>query len=333
MTVCTGKTALVTGANSGIGFEASAQLADAGFRCVMLACRTLEKANRARFSLVERCGKDVFQVLSTDLAELEPVIAAGNDLAKRPGNIDFLLLNAAMSPGLQLVCNSGGVELTFASSLIGHHLLTMHLLANQKLSPQARIVIAGSEAALGNMFGMKIPDFTAMANQHLNGNLEATLKAVACVQPPYKYHWLNSYGAAKLYVVWWAAALSRRLAPGQTANVVSPGTTPNTNFNRHQPWLMRTVAKTVAALIARHVGMAGPVQAAARRYLDAEGFSDELTGQFLASPPGKLVGPLEVQKKPCFFDTASQEACWNVVVSLAGGADYLTKAGIKKGRT
>ena len=56
-------TALVTGANTGLGFEAAAQLAEAGYGRVILACRTLDKASDARTRLVERTGKDVFDVL------------------------------------------------------------------------------------------------------------------------------------------------------------------------------------------------------------------------------------------------------------------------------
>lgn len=51
------KTVLVTGANSGLGFEAAAQLAEAGWGKVILACRTVEKAEAAKAKLVERTGK------------------------------------------------------------------------------------------------------------------------------------------------------------------------------------------------------------------------------------------------------------------------------------
>ena len=52
-----------------------------------------------------------------------------------------------MSSGAPLVYNSDGVALTFASTLIGHHLLTMNLLENELLSKHVRIVIAGSDRA------------------------------------------------------------------------------------------------------------------------------------------------------------------------------------------
>ena len=320
MTMNNGKIALVTGANSGIGFEASAQLTEAGFRGVILACRTLERAETAKSRLIERSSRDVFDVLAVDVAELKSVAAACDNLVERNKKIDFLLLNAGMSPGPQPAYNTNGVELTFASSLIGHHLMTMRLLADKILAERARIMIAGSEAARGGLPGLKMPDFAALAADHFDGDLEAAMEAVARVQPPYKFHWASSYGTAKLFVAWWAAALSRRLPPGQTVNAVSPGGASATNFARHQPLLMRLMMRGTARLIGRFIGMDGPVSAAARRYLEAEAFDDDTTGRFFASPAGKVVGDLQVQQDPNFLDRAGQEACWNVVIRLAGGA-------------
>ena len=53
-----GKTALVTGANSGLGFEAAAQLAKEGYGKIILACRSLEKAGAAREQLAARVASD-----------------------------------------------------------------------------------------------------------------------------------------------------------------------------------------------------------------------------------------------------------------------------------
>ena len=90
MTTNSGKTALVTGANSGIGFEAAAQLAEQGFNRVILACRTFEKAEVAKSKLIERSGTDVFDVLTVELAESKSVTSACDDLVERNGKIDFI---------------------------------------------------------------------------------------------------------------------------------------------------------------------------------------------------------------------------------------------------
>ena len=62
---------LVTGANSGVGYEAAAQLAEAGWGKVILACRSIEKAEAARDRLVARVGKNPFPEGSTLRKESE----------------------------------------------------------------------------------------------------------------------------------------------------------------------------------------------------------------------------------------------------------------------
>ena len=119
--------ALVTGANSGLGFEAAAQLAEAGYGRVILVCRTEEKATAVRTKLLERTGKDVFDLLAMDAAELTSSARAAQELADRPGQIDLLVLNAG-GGSKEKSTTSEGVELTLAKNLFGHHLLTMKLL-------------------------------------------------------------------------------------------------------------------------------------------------------------------------------------------------------------
>ena len=89
------KTALVTGANSGVGFEAAAQLAEDGWGRVILACRSIEKAETAKARLVERTGKDPFDVLVVDTSEVASAHAACDELRDRGERIDFLLLLAS----------------------------------------------------------------------------------------------------------------------------------------------------------------------------------------------------------------------------------------------
>ena len=87
-------TALVTGANAGLGFEASAQLAEAGYGRVILACRTLEKAEAAKRALAARVGSDPFETLAVDVSSIESAKAASDELVRRGHSIDALLLNA-----------------------------------------------------------------------------------------------------------------------------------------------------------------------------------------------------------------------------------------------
>ena len=76
----TSKTALVTGATSGLGFEAAAQLAESGWSTVIITGRTEERASEARGRLVARTGKDVFRSLVVDLDRSEDVTRAAEEL-------------------------------------------------------------------------------------------------------------------------------------------------------------------------------------------------------------------------------------------------------------
>jgi NAD(P)-dependent dehydrogenase (short-subunit alcohol dehydrogenase family) len=315
------KTALVTGANSGLGFEASAQLADDGWGRVILACRSVEKAETARAQLVERTGGDPFAVLAVDTSEAASATAAAAELRERGEQIDFLLLNAGAS-GKDPSYNSDGVETTYASTLVGHHVLTMGALEHGLLTPNARIVIAGSEGARGNMPGMSVHDIESIADESFGGDRVATIEALTKIEAPGQEKFVNmdEYVTAKLIVAWWAAALSRRLPAGMTVNALSPGANLETSFARDAPAAMRLVMMPAMKLLGPVMGMNGSMDKGARRYLDAAEYTDDDTGHFYATAKRKkLVGPVSVQTWPDHFtDEGAQEAGFDAVISLTG---------------
>ena len=317
-----GRTALVTGANSGLGFEAAAQLAEAGWGRIIITSRSDEKANVASSSLVERTGRDVFEPLVLDLAELDTVEAAAAELAERGGTIDFLLLNAGRVPGSDVVRNDDGVEMTYAAGLLGHHLLTMRLLEREALAPDAHIVIAGSEAARGDVPMVRVADLPTFAAEHFDGDLEAAVESHARMAPPVRHKGMDTYANAKVFNAWWAAALARRLPGGMTVNAVSPGNAPDTNAARNLGFMMRRVLIPIMKAMPRRMAMAGSVETAAGRYLQAADFAADVSGQFFASPPKKMTGDLTVVDLPHINDEASQEAAWAVVVRLARDASF-----------
>ena len=309
-------TALVTGANAGLGFDAAAQLAERGYGKVILACRTIEKAETARQQLVERVGKDVFDVLAIDVADLDASKRAAQTLIEQGRTIDLLVLNAGLIRQ-KLERTAQGFEITLAASLFGHHLLTMELLAADRLAPDAHIVIAGSESARGEMPGFNVPDYEAIKDV-VGGSIDAAMDAVARGEQPDSYSSNDTYANAKLWVAWWAAALSRRLPDGMMAVAVSPGSAPGTTFARNMSVPMRLVMMPMMKIVGPLFGMAGSVEQGAKRYVDAGDFATDTSGKFWASPPGKLVGPLEVQTQSHFTDATLQEAAWDSVVRLTG---------------
>ena len=193
MTETTNRTALVTGANSGLGLEAAAQLADAGFSRVFITARTDANAKAARQALEGRTGVHIYEPVPLELNDLDSVMSAAERIIDTGARLDVLLLNAGIAPSKNLVKTPDGIEATVAATLIGHHALTMRLLEAGTLSDHARIVIAGSEAARGDVPMFKPADIDALAADEFNGDREAAIEALMMMNSPVKYHSGNQY--------------------------------------------------------------------------------------------------------------------------------------------
>ena len=309
------RTALVTGANSGLGFEAAAQLAEKGYGRVIVTARSAEKAETARQRLRERTGADVFEALVLDNDDRGSVDAAASVLAERGGHIDLLLLNAGIAPTKDLRLTADGIEATMAATLIGHHLLTMRLLDRGLLSSEARIVMAGSEAARGDVPTFTPIDVDAMADDHFGGDLEAAVEAQMRMDPPASYKPSDTYATVKMFAAWWAAELASRLPAGITVNVVSPGSTPDTNAIRNAPLYMRKLMVPFFKFIP---GMSHTVADGAARYLAAAEYGPDVSGKFFASPPKKMTGPLTEVRMDHLDNPAAERAVWTVTTRTAG---------------
>lgn len=137
-----GRTALITGANSGLGLETARALAQRGAR-VVLACRSLERAEQARAELTGSACTELIP-LELDLADLESVRRGAHQVADQLGRLDLLINNAGvMAPPRQL--SAQGHELQFAVNHLGHFALTQQLLP--LLQPEGRVVYVSSGAA------------------------------------------------------------------------------------------------------------------------------------------------------------------------------------------
>ena len=315
----TTKTALVTGATSGLGFEAAAQLAEAGYARVTITGRTDARAEEARAKLVERTGRNVFETLTMDLGRPTSVHGVSVELVKRGKKVDFLLLNAGMVSGNDLVKTEEGIEITVASSLIGHHQLTMQLLADDVLRQDASIVIAGSEAARGDVPTFNPTKLGEYAAKHYDGDLVTAAEGVMRFDAPLKYKPATAYANVKLFVAYWASQLADKLPAGMTVNAVSPGSTPDTDAGRNANFFMRNIMMPMFKLMP---GMSATIAVGASRYLEVASYPDEVSGEFFASPPKKLIGPLQKVELAHVQDRVSQEAAWNAIVSVSGGVDH-----------
>ena len=140
----TGRTVLVTGANSGLGLRSAEALAAAGAR-VLLACRNAEKAAAALESVKAGATGAAPEVVALDLADLDSVEACAADVAGRIESLDVLMNNAGVM-ALPLRRTAQGFEMQFGTNHLGHFALTGRLLPTLLRAAAPRVVVVSSQA-------------------------------------------------------------------------------------------------------------------------------------------------------------------------------------------
>jgi NAD(P)-dependent dehydrogenase (short-subunit alcohol dehydrogenase family) len=140
-----GRTAIVTGANSGLGLAVSRELARKGAR-VLLACRDTGKGARALQTLQREVPRAELRLVALDLASLQSVQAfAEQYLSCTDHDLDLLINNAGvMAPPRRQT--SDGFELQLGTNFLGHFALTARLIAAMQGRPNARVVTVSSNA-------------------------------------------------------------------------------------------------------------------------------------------------------------------------------------------
>ncbi|MEL7208398.1 MAG: SDR family NAD(P)-dependent oxidoreductase [Actinomycetota bacterium] len=312
------RSALVTGANSGLGFEAAAQLAEAGFDSITLACRTQDKADTAAAELRERTEADVFDTLAVDVGLVESSRKAAAELIGRERSYDVVLLNAGMVPN-ELHRTADGIEVCFASSLVGHHIITTELL-EAGLLDDAAIVLVGSEAAnndLPKMMGMAVYDF-ALGEPSEFGPTEAeAMKAFATASGGPEYDGPRHYSTTKAFSSWWSAAMARRYGSAARFYTVSPGANMGTAADRNATGAFKVMI-AVMSRVGRYIGMDQPVSEGAKRYLDValDERGDYRSGGTYTSRAKKMTGPLVERTPDHLTDEGRQDTALVVLDEL-----------------
>lgn len=139
-----GRVAIVTGSNTGLGFETAAELARAG-ATVVLACRDTTKAAIAADSIRSRTKNGAVEVLALDLGDLSSVRDAAAETLDRWPRIDLLIDNAGvMIPPKSTTAD--GFELQFGTNHLGHFAFTGLVLDGLTATPGSRIVVVSSIA-------------------------------------------------------------------------------------------------------------------------------------------------------------------------------------------
>ncbi|MEO0694793.1 MAG: SDR family oxidoreductase [Pseudomonadota bacterium] len=153
-----GKTYLITGANSGAGFEASRILLSKGARVVMLN-RSIEKSTAALQTLKGEFGADAkISYVRMDLADLSSVRGAAEEVLTIVPSIDALICNAAIAQVPTQKLTVDGFESQLGTNHYGHFLLA-GLLFDRIESSQGRIVVV---ASLGYRLGLRTIQFDDM---------------------------------------------------------------------------------------------------------------------------------------------------------------------------
>lgn len=228
----TGRVAVVTGANGGLGFETTRQLARAGAKVVM-AARNIEKADAARQDILAGAPDAQLEIVTLDLGSLASVEQAAAAILDGHPQIDLLINNAGVmaTPERQ---TTDGFELQLGTNHLGHFVLTARLLPALLAAPQSRVVTVTSTA---RHFGRPIDP----ANPHLAG----------------RYDPWRAYGQSKLANLHFAVELHYRLAEAGS-NVASLAAHPGLSETNLQAASAREaggITQRASHVAARFTGM------------------------------------------------------------------------------
>jgi len=226
-----GRTAVITGGNSGIGFEAARVLAQRG-ALLLLGCRDQGKAHDAVVRIRAMApGADV-RVVPLDLASLRSVRAAAAQVRSACEGIDLLINNAGvMMPPYGVTAD--GFELQFGINHLGHFALTGLLLDRLAGRPGARVV-------------------TVSSNNHREGRINFD-----DLQSQHGYRRIAGYGQSKLANLMFTYELQRRLAAAGSPAIAAaahPGLT-RTDLARYLSRVMTTYYVLVERPLAQSAAM------------------------------------------------------------------------------
>lgn len=274
-----GKTVLITGANSGIGFVTARELAILGAR-VLMVCRNTERGATARAEVVRVATGAAPELLLADMSSQQAIRALAGEVRQRFPKIDVLINNAAGIFARREI-TSDGIERTFATNHLGPFLLTSLVFDLVRAGTGGRIVNVAAEVFQSGL------DFDNLQGEK-------------------SYGFLSAYFRSKLANIIFSLDLARMLqGAGVTVNCMSPGPT-RTRFGDNMSGL--------AGLFPRLVKKLFPSPETGARtliYLASSPEVDGISGGFFFRQQAR-------RTRPATLDAEIAARLWRVSAGLVG---------------
>jgi NAD(P)-dependent dehydrogenase (short-subunit alcohol dehydrogenase family) len=291
----TGRVAIVTGANSGLGLETTIALAQHGAHVVM-ACRNTERMQRARLQVLRAVPDADLALMILDLASLAAVHDFADKFRANYDRLDLLINNAGvMAPPRRE--SADGFELQFAVNHLGHFALTGLLLDLLLETPGSRVVTVSSGVAF--MGEIRFDD----------------------LQWEQSYSRYGAYGQSKLANVLFAQELQRRLhASGATtlSLVAHPGFA-DTDLQENAAEATGSRAEAFMYRVIKGAGLAQSAAQGALPQLYAATAPDARGGAFYAPHFLSMRGyPQEIDPPKAANDLETAARLWRVSEELTG---------------
>ena len=222
-----GKRVIITGPTSGFGKEIAVQLALSGAE-IVLACRDVQLGENTADEIARRTGAKNCVVMKIDTSNQKSIHEFSRQFCKRYSRLDVLINNAGINRS-QRQMSANGIELTFATNVLGYFCLTRDLLDLLRTSAPARIVnVASSYASDLDLADLQF-------DHRVYEGRKAYAQSKACDR-----------------MLTWAFA--RRLnGSGVTANAMAPGLVVNTGLYRDTAPMIRLILRLVSLRFGRSV--------------------------------------------------------------------------------
>ncbi|SEO21027.1 NAD(P)-dependent dehydrogenase, short-chain alcohol dehydrogenase family [Halorientalis persicus] len=291
-----GRTAVVTGANSGLGFEATKALAQKGAHVVM-ACRSLDRARSARDEIRDAVDGASLEVMELDLGDLGSVRSFAERFRAEQSALHMLCNNAGVM-AIPRRETADGFEMQFGVNHLGHFALTGLLLDQLEQTPgETRVV-------------------TQSSGVHERGDI-----GFDDLQSESEYDKWGAYAQSKLANLLFAYELDRRFRAAN-ASVTSVGCHPGyaaTNLQRRGPEMEGSTLRLWLMKIANRVVAQSPAQGALP-LLYAATAPDVDGGDYIG--PGGFMGmrgaPEKQRSSDRSYDTDRARRLWEISQELTG---------------